>query len=147
GETPLAAGLDADVFTTIERPDGTTQLVAGTRPLYTYVKDKEPGDLVGQGRGGVWYVVAPDGSLIMTEVEGASEEPSEQAKEATAEAAFGEPVLTDSQGFTIYYFRKDDPGVSNCYDPCSVTWPPVPADEQIDTGNLNESLLSTIVRE
>ncbi len=29
-------------------------------PLYTWVKDKVPGDTTGQGVGGKWFVVTPD---------------------------------------------------------------------------------------
>jgi predicted lipoprotein with Yx(FWY)xxD motif len=61
GEVP--AGLDADVFGVSERPDGTFQLVAGDWPLYTFAGDEAAGDLNGQGSGGVWFAVAPDGEL------------------------------------------------------------------------------------
>lgn len=60
----LAEELDAGVFSTIEREDGTLQLVAGDRPLYRYAPDTAPGDITGQGVGGVWFVVTPDGELI-----------------------------------------------------------------------------------
>jgi predicted lipoprotein with Yx(FWY)xxD motif len=32
--------------------------------------------------------------------------------------------LTDAKGMTLYTFKKDLPGVSNCYDKCATTWPP-----------------------
>lgn len=137
-------GLDASVFTTTQRDDGTSQLVAGTRPLYTYDKDEAPGDVNGQGRGDVWFVVAPDGTLIRTEVEAPSAAPSEQAADG---GGLGVPVLTDGQGMTLYYFRKDEPGKSNCNEPCSDTWPPVPADEQINTSALDRSRLGSVTRD
>ena len=59
----LPEGLDAAVFSVAERSDGTFQLVAGDFPLYRFASDT-PGDTNGQGSGGVWFVVAPDGSLI-----------------------------------------------------------------------------------
>lgn len=62
GET-LPAGLDADVFTVVERSDETYQLKAGDWPLYTFGGDAAPGDTNGQGSGDVWFVVTPDGDL------------------------------------------------------------------------------------
>jgi predicted lipoprotein with Yx(FWY)xxD motif len=60
----LPAGLDAKVFSVVEGADETYQLKAGKWPLYTFAGDKAAGDTNGQGSGGVWFVVAPDGSLI-----------------------------------------------------------------------------------
>jgi predicted lipoprotein with Yx(FWY)xxD motif len=33
-------------------------------PLYYYFKDKTAGDTVGQDVNSVWYVVAPDGTVV-----------------------------------------------------------------------------------
>jgi predicted lipoprotein with Yx(FWY)xxD motif len=60
----LPAGLDSDVFSVVERSDGTFQLKAGEGPLYRFAGDAGPGDTNGQGSGGVWFATAPDGSLI-----------------------------------------------------------------------------------
>jgi len=60
---PELGDLDAAVFTVVEHPDGS-QLKAGDWPLYTFAGDSAPGDVTGQGSGGVWFAVAPDGSLI-----------------------------------------------------------------------------------
>lgn len=63
-DAALGAGLDAAVFSTVDRTDGTSQLVAGDWPLYLFAGDGAPGDVNGQGVGDVWFLVAPDGSLI-----------------------------------------------------------------------------------
>ncbi len=34
-------------------------------------------------------------------------------------------ILTDSQGMTLYTFKKDKPGESACYDQCAQKWPPL----------------------
>jgi predicted lipoprotein with Yx(FWY)xxD motif len=60
----LPAGLDSDLFSVVERSDGTFQLKAGEWPLYRFAGDAAPGDTNGQGSGGVWFAVAQDGSLI-----------------------------------------------------------------------------------
>ena len=56
--TPIAAppGVTG-AFTTSARPDGTgNQVVWKGKPLYTYVADAAPGDVKGEGVGGVWHV-------------------------------------------------------------------------------------------
>jgi predicted lipoprotein with Yx(FWY)xxD motif len=60
----LPDGLDPAVFSVVERADGTFQLKAGDWPLYRFAGDAAPGDTNGQAAGGVWFVVAPDGTLI-----------------------------------------------------------------------------------
>lgn len=60
----LPAGLDPAVFSVVEGTDGGFQLKAGAWPLYFFAGDAAPGDVNGQLSGGVWFVAAPDGSLI-----------------------------------------------------------------------------------
>lgn len=60
----LPAGLDPNVFSVAERPDGTFQLVAGVWPLYLFSGDAAAGDANGQGLNDVWFVVTPSGELI-----------------------------------------------------------------------------------
>ena len=64
GEVVVGDGLDASIFSTVERTDGTTQLVAGAWPLYLFAGDGAPGDVNGQGSGDVWFLVTPDGGLV-----------------------------------------------------------------------------------
>jgi predicted lipoprotein with Yx(FWY)xxD motif len=60
----VASGLDRSLFSTILRTDGTRQLVAGKWPLYTFSGDTKPGDLNGEGSGGVWFAVGTMGKLV-----------------------------------------------------------------------------------
>ena len=61
----LAAGASAPValtgiagkFATLARTDGSSQLSYDGAPLYTWIKDKKPGDITGQGVEGIWWVV------------------------------------------------------------------------------------------
>ena len=39
------------------------------------------------------------------------------------------PFLVDDKGMTLYFFKNDTPGISNCNDDCAKTWPPVMEDE------------------
>jgi predicted lipoprotein with Yx(FWY)xxD motif len=66
---PLADELDPSLFSVVQHPEGP-MLKVGDWPLYYYAPDGgEPGQINGQGVGGVWWVVAPDGTLIQTEEE------------------------------------------------------------------------------
>jgi predicted lipoprotein with Yx(FWY)xxD motif len=47
----------------VTRRDGSSQLAIGEWPLYASTRDSEPGDINGQGSGGTWFAVAPDGTL------------------------------------------------------------------------------------
>ncbi|MGO4385394.1 COG4315 family predicted lipoprotein [Specibacter sp. RAF43] len=66
--TPRVAGVTGTVGTII-RPDGARQVTLNGLPLYTYAPDAKPGDVMGQGFGGIWWVVAADGTK-MTSVAG-----------------------------------------------------------------------------
>ncbi len=46
------------------RPDGAAQQTVSCWPVYTFVGDEKPGDTNGQGVGGTWYAVAPDGKPV-----------------------------------------------------------------------------------
>ncbi|MFE0106217.1 hypothetical protein [Streptomyces sp. NPDC059009] len=45
----------------ITRADGTHQVTVGGWPVYRFSKDLKPGDTNGQGVGGTWFGVTPDG--------------------------------------------------------------------------------------
>ena len=63
-DTPIGSGLDATMFGSAPRTDGTEQLTINGQPLYTYTPDANPGDTTGQGVGDVWFVVGTDGEMI-----------------------------------------------------------------------------------
>lgn len=66
--TPTAgSGVAGSLLGTITRPDGSMQVTYNGIPLYTFVKDKAPGDTKGEGVtafGGEWDLVSPYGSAI-----------------------------------------------------------------------------------
>jgi predicted lipoprotein with Yx(FWY)xxD motif len=47
------------LLSVIERRDGGRQLAWRGKPLYTWVKDKTPGDVTGHKKGDVWFVARP----------------------------------------------------------------------------------------
>jgi predicted lipoprotein with Yx(FWY)xxD motif len=82
----LADELDPSLFSVVEHPEGP-QLKVGDWPLYYFAHDTGPSQTNGQGVGGVWWVVSPDGTPFMeeeaTEGTGATEgsAPTESNKE------------------------------------------------------------------
>jgi len=64
GDTPVDPSLDASMFGTIERDDGGSQLTVNDQPLYLYEPDTSPGDVTGQGVGGVWFVLDANGEMV-----------------------------------------------------------------------------------
>ena len=56
----LPAPLKDSDFSTITRDDGLLVTAYKGRALYYFINDKTPGDTLGQGVGGVWFVVSPD---------------------------------------------------------------------------------------
>ncbi|MEV6239603.1 hypothetical protein [Lentzea sp. NPDC051838] len=63
-KTPMATGIDPITMGVLTRPDGTKQLTIAGYPQYTYAEDKVSGDMKGQGKGGTWWVTAPNGAKI-----------------------------------------------------------------------------------
>lgn len=52
-----------DVGTTT-RTDGSKQVTYGGHPLYYYKSDTAPGQIAGQGVGGVWFLIGPVGNVM-----------------------------------------------------------------------------------
>ena len=59
---PVHAGADAKGdgdYSVIERDDGSKQWAYKGLPLYTFVKDKQPGDTTGDNVREAWHIVKP----------------------------------------------------------------------------------------
>jgi predicted lipoprotein with Yx(FWY)xxD motif len=63
---PNVAGVDPALVGTVARPDGAMQVTIGGWPVYKFSNDKAPGKWAGQGVGGTWWVIAPDGKKNLT---------------------------------------------------------------------------------
>lgn len=55
---PAGAAPDDD-FALVKRTDGTMQWTFYGKPLYLFAKDTKPGDITGEGIGGVWHIAVP----------------------------------------------------------------------------------------
>ena len=64
GEATAGGEAEGSELDTIERADETEQVTYNDQPLYHYSGDQEAGDTNGQGLGGNWFVVGPDGERI-----------------------------------------------------------------------------------
>jgi predicted lipoprotein with Yx(FWY)xxD motif len=67
--TPSAEGVTGTVGT-ITTADGAKQLTLNGLPLYYFEKDKNPGDILGQGVNDAWYLASPAGEMIRTAASG-----------------------------------------------------------------------------
>lgn len=100
--------------------DGTLQVTYNGWPLYTYVNDTGPGTTVGQGAGGgTWWTVNPAAVDVAELV--AIPARTTLWRENTSLGS----ILVDQNGWTLYTFTRDEPGVSNCTGGCAQTWLPL----------------------
>lgn len=58
---PQLEGIDPALVKLITRADGKKQVAIGNWPIYRYSQDPGPGKWKGQGVGGTWFVIQPDG--------------------------------------------------------------------------------------
>jgi predicted lipoprotein with Yx(FWY)xxD motif len=59
---PLMAGDGAMAegdWTIVDRTDGTKMWAYKGKPVYLWIKDTKPGDITGDGVGGVWHLATP----------------------------------------------------------------------------------------
>ncbi|MFD5732146.1 SCO0930 family lipoprotein [Streptomyces sioyaensis] len=63
-------GIPSKLISTVTRPDGLRQLAVDCWPVYTFTGDKQPGDINGQGKMGLWFAVSKEGKKITTTPEG-----------------------------------------------------------------------------
>ena len=137
GDPQAGPGVNRGRLGMISREDGSAQVTYNGWPLYYHAKDAQPGDITGQDRGGVWFVVhAAGGGPIQG-----------NAPVAMAETSLG-TIIVDASGRTLYLFTKDDLNKSNCSGGCLRAWPALltvgaPKAEEGVTANL----LATISRE
>jgi predicted lipoprotein with Yx(FWY)xxD motif len=107
------AGL-AGKFATTKRADGSSQLTYDGAPLYTFLKDKKPGDMAGQGVEAVWWTVVVSTTKPTTPA-------SANALVKTAPTK----ILVNAAGMTLYVFSADKMNKSTCTGGCAKYWPPL----------------------
>ncbi len=143
GQPTLGSGVDASMIGNTTLADGSKIVTYNHMPLYLYTPDTKPGDTNGQGVGGVWFVIAPNGQPMKNT--GSSSTPSASTPAASSSSSGGSStssasseatinvatdpklgkILVDGKGMTLYMFGKDTPDKSNCTSGCLKVWPPL----------------------
>ncbi|EFL36420.1 lipoprotein [Streptomyces viridochromogenes DSM 40736] len=138
-DSEAGEGIDKALLGSVTRADGTKQLTVGGWPAYRYAKDVNAGDVKGQGVGGKWYALAPDGKKAQGG--GAGEGEAEQAGLSTRKDPKLGEIVVDKNGMTVYRFKKDEAWpkpVSNCIGECLKKWPLVEPVDFADTKGIQE---------
>ncbi|MFI6638444.1 SCO0930 family lipoprotein [Streptomyces sp. NPDC050504] len=127
------AGTNASAFGSLNRPEGA-QLTVGGWPVYRFAKDAAPGDTKGQGVGGTWFAVAPDGKKAAPGGAGGAGEADRPGLSVRKDPRLGE-IVVNSEGMTVYRFKKDSawPMKSACTGECLKKWPVVEPVAKNDT--------------
>ena len=138
-DAKASSGITQGQLGKVKRTDGSWQLTLGGWPVYRYAKDTAPGDAKGQGVGGTWNALAPDGKK-------ASLRTATQLK-AVDDTKLGK-ILTDVQGRTLYRFDKDSawPMKSNCTGACLDTWKPAKPVDKTKLSGVARKLVGTYTR-
>lgn len=64
GSPTAGSDVDQSLLATVERDDGQSQVSYDGWPLYRFAGDTRPDVAAGQGSGGVWFVLDPQGRLV-----------------------------------------------------------------------------------
>lgn len=122
-------GVDASMLGAVP---GTNQVTYHGHLLYTFVKDKNPGDVNGEGLLGAWYAVSPAGDPVKSAAD--ANDAAAPTTEANTVPLNGDTVmvvnnptlgniLADSDGMTLYLFLKDNGTTTACTGSCAQNWP------------------------
>jgi predicted lipoprotein with Yx(FWY)xxD motif len=121
--------LTAADFKSITRTDGLSQTTYKGWPLYYYANDKTPGDTLGDGIGGLWFVVKVPFYTIMLQ----------------SRTDFG-LYLVDVKGMTLYYNINDSAGKGNVTGDALITWPIFNASQLIFPSSFKADDFGSITR-
>ena len=112
--------------------DNGIQVQANDHFLYTFSKDKEPGQANGEGVNGTWFVAAASDSNFSVKVAQVNVRGQMKA------------VLTNKRGMTLYTFKHDTATKTACTGKCAITWPPSLAKQVGETSYDSIGRLSAI---
>lgn len=141
-ESVQVTGVDEALVGTVSRADGSAQVTIAGWPVYRYSKDTAPGDIKGQGVGGTWFAVTPQGKK-------ATDTPATTVALVVMKVAPLGPIVTDRQGMTLYRFDNDTakPSKSNCDGDCAKAWPPVlTSSSTVQVDGIDPALVGTVTR-
>jgi predicted lipoprotein with Yx(FWY)xxD motif len=123
--SPAAGAGVTGTLASFARTDNGTQVTYNGMPLYYFIGDKAPGDVKGQGVGNLWFAATVGGATPpATTAPSGSSASGPATVQVVTNAQLGK-ILVDSKGMTLYVFKKDTTGVSNCNTGCVENWPPL----------------------
>jgi predicted lipoprotein with Yx(FWY)xxD motif len=144
-------GIDERLFSTIDRPEGEQVTLKGW-PLYYFKNDLNLGELAGQGRGGLWFAVSPEGGKAKSTKPEKTAPVQKDVQTLTVNVVDGfMPFVTNQAGRTIYRFDNDsaNPSRSSCSGECTKKWEPVLAGKngvKILSGKISRGAVGSIDR-
>ncbi|MFI6675273.1 hypothetical protein [Kribbella sp. NPDC050470] len=145
-------GVDERLISTIARPEGKQVTLKGW-PLYYFKDDLRLGELAGQGRGGVWFAVNPQGGKAKSTTQAEPTAPVQKdVQTLTVNVVDGfMPFVTNQAGRTVYRFDNDSakPSRTTCFGACTEKWEPVLAGKngvKILSSKINRASVGTIDR-
>ena len=103
----------------VERKDGSRQWAYRERPVYTSIRDREPGDVLGGSK----REYGGDSPANRVPIGPPPLVPPGFAVKTTASGR----LLTTNKNESVYAFDQDSPQVSRCSGQCARTWQPVVA--------------------
>ncbi|MFJ5293817.1 hypothetical protein [Streptomyces sp. NPDC088348] len=86
------SGVQTKLLGTSLRSGGAKQVTYKGHPLYTYLGDRKPGDLNGQGLtqfGAKWYVLSPDGKKVTAQPKASSSPSSSSSSSPSSSSSSG----------------------------------------------------------
>ncbi|WP_055551837.1 SCO0930 family lipoprotein [Streptomyces sp. NBRC 110028] len=137
------AGIDSSKLGKVKRADGTEQLTLEGWPVYRYAGDTKAGDTKGQGVGGTWNALAPDGKPAGKKAAGGALQLM-----VSNNADLGK-IMVDGKGMTVYRFDKDSawPMKTACVDAaCLDKWKPVKAVDTTKVAGVDASKVTSFKR-
>src|SRR5262249_31309424 len=88
-------GVSLSEAGTVRREDGTLQVTIGGWPVYRFSKDTAAGQTTGQGVGGTWFAVTPDGKKAGQSAQGMDSATGLDYKNGTAAQHHAPPNTGD----------------------------------------------------
>lgn len=145
-DAAAAAGINAADLGSVTRADGTTQLTLAGWPVYRYAKDTKAGDTKGQGVGGTWNAIAPDGKKAIDE-KAAAPAPTGAPVSVVDNPDLGK-ILVDGKWRTLYRFNKDSawPMKFGCLGACLDTWKPAKPVDKTKVKGIDPIHIGTVTR-
>ena len=129
GNVIAPSGVQASDFGVITRSDGAMQSTYNGWPLYYYGKDQAPGDTLGNGLGGNWFVIKiPFYTVMLMNKTGVGS------------------YLADGNGMTLYWTTLDSAGKSNIDGNLLATWPLFNPQTVIIPSSLNSTDFTVLTR-